>query len=755
MLNAKGERALAYLVTVDEIKSLEGYDRVEYARVNGWWCVVRKDELHVGDKAVYFEVDSLVNKDDERFSFMEPRKYKVKTQKMCKVVSQGLLLPLTEFPELSKYDIGTDVTKKLGVTYYVKRDNDRKAKGGNPNEKYNRMAAKHPKLAKKKWFRWLMKRMWGKRLLFVFLGRHIDERKYKFPAWIKKTDEDRIENCLWMLEDKQPFVVSEKIDGCFDYNTTIRTNEGHIPIGRIVNQKLPVLVASYNEDKQIVEYKHIIDYHKIKVSHPVLKIGVGYRGHGNRDKYITCTDNHEFYTPTGWKQAKDLKPGDIVYHFTESFPYEIKQLILGSLLGDASINANDKDGGYRCVHFSQSDKQIAYFNYKKNLLGKYALGERTRTSGYGSLMHEMHTTTNLELNKFLNEHCMKNRKKFVTQEWCNELDPMGLAFWYMDDGSISNRDNDRCGCRIYISTNGFSLQENETLANMLRDRFGIEATIGDKETYKGYTLILDVKNTERFCSLIAPYVCDSMKYKLPKKYQDIKCCYDNICFDSGMNIVEVDIKSIENVDEHKAYFFDITVEDNHNYFAQSILVHNCSTTFFLDTTKRKHDFGVCSRNVRQTTPDAENYHTKSSGTNVYWEMAFKYDIQNALESIAKKYNVKRVVLQGETYGASVQGNPLHIKGRDFAAFNLIFDGERLGSLEANKILSWYGIPFVPIIDEHFIMPDKEDFESLKMMADGKSVINPKYRREGFVYRSLDGKISAKNVSREYLLKIRD
>ena len=753
MLDKNNERMLAYIVTVDEIKPIEGYDRVEYARVNGWWCVVRKDELHVGDKAVYFEVDSLVNKDDERFSFMEPRKYKVKTQKMCKVISQGLLLPLTEFPELSKYDIGSDVTKILGVTYYVKEDNYRKAKDGNPNEKYNRMAAKHPKLAKKKWFRWFMKRMWGRKLLFAFLGRHIDEKKYKFPAWIKRTNEERCENTPWITQSKEPFVCTEKIDGCFDYNTKIRTNEGHIPIGRIVNQKLPVLVASYNEDKQIVEYKNIVDYHKIKVSHPVLKIGVGYRGHGNRDKYITCTDNHEFYTPTGWKQAKDLRSGDIVYHFTESFPYEIKQLILGSLLGDASINANDKDGGYRCVHFTQSDKQIDYFNYKKSILGKYALGERTRTSGYGSLMHDIHTTTNLEINKFLNEHCMKNGKKFVTQEWCNELDPMGLAFWYMDDGSISNRNNDRLGCRIHISTNGFSLQENKTLANMLRDRFGIKATIGDKETYKGYTLILDVKNTERFCSLIAPYVCDSMKYKLPKKYQDIKCCYDNICFDSGMNIVEVDIKSIENIDEHKEYFFDLTIEDNHNYFAQSILVHNCSTTFFLDATKRKHDFGVCSRNVRQMTPDMENYHTKSSGTNVYWEMALKYDMQNALEDIAKKYDVQCVVLQGETYGEAIQGNPLHLKHRDFAAFNLVFDGERLGSIQAKEILDDYKIPFVPIIDDAYYMPDT--FEELKKQADGKSTINPKCLREGFVYRSYDGKQSAKNVSVKYLLKQKD
>lgn len=749
-----GERALAYIVTIDDITPIDGADNIELARVGGWRVIVNKEQFKPGDAAVFFEIDSLVP-ETEWFEFLRPKKFRVKTYKLnkFKVVSQGLLMPMDILPKGKTFNVGDDVTKVLGVTYYVKEDNYRKAKDGNPNEKYNRMAAKYPKLAKKKWFRWLMKRMWGRKLLFVFLGRHIDEKKYRFPAWIKRTDEERCENTPWITQSKEPFVCTEKIDGCFDYHTTVRTNEGHIPIGKIVNQKLPVLIASYNEDKEIVEYKKIIDYHKIKVSHPVLKIGVGYRGHGNRDKYIICTDNHEFYTPTGWKRAKNLSRGDIVYHFTESFPYEIKQLILGSLLGDACINSNSDSGGYRCVHFTQSDEQIDYFNYKKSILGKYALGEKIRTSGYGSLMHDIHTTTNLELNKFLNEYCMKNGKKFVTQEWCNELDPMGLAFWYMDDGSISNRDNDKLGCRIHISTNGFSLKENETLINMLRGRFGIEATIGDKETYKGYTLILDVKNTERFCSLIAPYVCDSMKYKLPKKYQNMKCCYDDICFDSDMNIVEVDIKSIEHINEHKEYFFDLTVEDNHNYFAQSILVHNCSTTFFLDATKRKHDFGVCSRNVRQMTPDAENYHTKSSGTNVYWEMALKYDMQNALEDIAKKYDVQRVVLQGETYGEAIQGNPLHLKYRDFAAFNLVFDGERLGSIQAKEILDDYKIPFVPIIDDAYYMPDT--FEELKEQADGKSTINHKCLREGFVYRSYDGKQSAKNVSVKYLLKQKD
>ena len=121
------ERALAYVVTIDEIRPLEGYDRVEYARTNGWWVVISKnDGLKVGDKCVYFEIDSKVPQDDERFKFLEKRNYKIKTQKMCKVYSQGLLMPLRLFPELGDADINTDVTEKLGVKYSVAEDNQRK-----------------------------------------------------------------------------------------------------------------------------------------------------------------------------------------------------------------------------------------------------------------------------------------------------------------------------------------------------------------------------------------------------------------------------------------------------------------------------------------------------------------------------------------------------------------------------------------------------------------------------------------------------
>ena len=206
-----GKRALAYIVTIDEIKPIEGYDRVEYARTNGWWVIVGKqDNLKVGDKCVYFEVDSKVNADDERFAFLEKRKYKIKTQKMCKVISQGLLMPLSLFPELGELDVNTDVTEKLKVVYSVEEDNIRKK--GDPDAKYKSMAARRPNIFKKPWVKWLMRREWGRKLMFFFFGKKKDNPR-GFPAFVSKTDEERVENQPWRIGDGKTYLVTEKLDG--------------------------------------------------------------------------------------------------------------------------------------------------------------------------------------------------------------------------------------------------------------------------------------------------------------------------------------------------------------------------------------------------------------------------------------------------------------------------------------------------------------------------------------------------------------
>lgn len=209
------KRALAYIVTIDEIKEIPNYDRVEHARTNGWWCIVKKGEFTVGDKAIYFEVDSKVPEDDERFAFLAARHYKVKTLKMCKVFSQGLLMPVSEFAEFKDKEVGEDVTDILKITYATAEDNARKANKVNPNAKYNAMAARHKKLFSNKIVRKFMKYKWFKVIMFLFFGRKKD-KPLQFPTkfeFVHKTDEERVENMPWILEDKRDWIVTEKLDG--------------------------------------------------------------------------------------------------------------------------------------------------------------------------------------------------------------------------------------------------------------------------------------------------------------------------------------------------------------------------------------------------------------------------------------------------------------------------------------------------------------------------------------------------------------
>lgn len=206
-----GKRALAYVVAIDEIKPIDGYDRVEYARTNGWWVIIGKnDNLKVGDKCVYFEVDSKVNSDDERFAFLEKRNYKIKTQRMCKVISQGLLMPLSLFPEIGDVDINTDVTDTLKVTYAVEEDNARKKI--DPNAKYMAMISRKPNIFKKPWAKWMMRREWGRKLMFFFFGKKKDKPR-AFPSFVSKTDEERVENQPWRVGDGKTYIATEKLDG--------------------------------------------------------------------------------------------------------------------------------------------------------------------------------------------------------------------------------------------------------------------------------------------------------------------------------------------------------------------------------------------------------------------------------------------------------------------------------------------------------------------------------------------------------------
>lgn len=211
MLNSKGERELAYVVAIDDVRDMEGVNN-QIAVVGGWTIFVKRDEFKPGDLAVYFEIDSKVP-EKECFEFLRKYNFKVKTQKFVKgkVISQGLLI---HPKDLGLKDIkkGDFLTKQLGVVYADPDDNARKA----DNSKYVSMQARHKKFFKTKLGKWLMARAWGRKLCFFFLGKKKD-KKIDWPVWVKKTDEERCQNMPWLFTDKRfqdmRWIATEKIDG--------------------------------------------------------------------------------------------------------------------------------------------------------------------------------------------------------------------------------------------------------------------------------------------------------------------------------------------------------------------------------------------------------------------------------------------------------------------------------------------------------------------------------------------------------------
>ena len=204
------KRALAYTAKCGAIKPIEGADNIELMAVNGWNVIVKKGEFKEGDYCVYFEIDSKLPV--EAWSvFMAPKHYKVKTMKLnkFKVISQGLALPLDSFGMFIPETENVDLTEVLGVTYSVEEDNKRKAE----NTKYDKMRQRHLELFKKnKLVKWLYKREWGRKLLFIFLGKKKDTRGW--PAWVVKTDEERCQNLPHLFPgDGTEWIVTEKIDG--------------------------------------------------------------------------------------------------------------------------------------------------------------------------------------------------------------------------------------------------------------------------------------------------------------------------------------------------------------------------------------------------------------------------------------------------------------------------------------------------------------------------------------------------------------
>ena len=266
------KRKLASIATIKSSVPVKNTDRLDVTRMEGkgWNVITGRGEFKNGDLVVYFEIDSCLPI-EERYEFLRERclknyregetiikqVYRIRSMKLRGIYSQGLILPLSSFPEIVNPKEGDDVTELLNVSLY-----------GDLEQIYN------PSY-----------RIGG-------------EMMGEFPDWLEKTDEERIQNLDYLFENEaikeMEFEVTEKYDGAsgtFVYAPEFSVDPYFVCSRNIRLRKTDNNVFWNISDKFGIEETLKNIYNNSKTSYAIQGEVVGPGINGNRDKY----DGVDFY----------------------------------------------------------------------------------------------------------------------------------------------------------------------------------------------------------------------------------------------------------------------------------------------------------------------------------------------------------------------------------------------------------------------------------------------------------------------------
>lgn len=186
-----------------------------------------------------------------------------------------------------------------------------------------------------------------------------------------------------------------------------------------------------------------------------------------------------------------------------------RNLALAMCLGDGSINKNSP---YLAIRHCK--KQLEYLEWKRKLLKHYGFScsdiYYVENNGYGA--YEFRTSSCNSLISVRN--CLyKNNIKTFSLKALKKIDELGLAIWYLDDGSISTTQKKSV---LTIST-CISKEENQIIIDFIYNRFGVK--FGQRKMRNHYSLICGTKEARKFIKIVEPYINEikCMKYKLNVK----------------------------------------------------------------------------------------------------------------------------------------------------------------------------------------------------------------------------------------------
>lgn len=370
----------------------------------------------------------------------------------------------------------------------------------------------------------------------------------------------------------------EKMDGCLSKDTKIAFCDGRqIRIKDIVEEKMPGPVWGFDLRSHKVVPTMITHWHDNGITDDWLTVRIKDDNNGNGVKTLHTTSNHLFYSPTIQNYSRaDCLEGD-VYRLRQGWVGDARSLVFGTMLGDGSLGKHPHFKGGWHISWTHANNQRALTDWYCKVLGIPFYLEENYATGYSHDKHRC-VISRSELFEEVADVCLgDDLQKRINSKWLSEVDVVGLATWYMDDGSISYGRKGKQRPRALFHTEGFYEKEVEKLMEFLLNRFGIDSV---KQKYRGYTGIrLNADAAERFWKLVCKYIIPELRYKLPEHLRDCECYWDNFSSKSvGMRVKKSQVLSVAKGNYHtskkgRTRKYDITTGTS-NFFANGILVHN-------------------------------------------------------------------------------------------------------------------------------------------------------------------------------------
>jgi hypothetical protein len=231
--------------------------------------------------------------------------------------------------------------------------------------------------------------------------------------------------------------------------------------------------------------------------------------------------DHPVITQFGPVAARALQPG--VHRIITATPTANSQqmsIIVGSLLGDGGFyeqfgsKANRKRSPICGFWFSQTSPRHHYATWKHDILRSLAPGSNLiitpATGKHGeNWRYALNYTPYFNYlryrfpRKTRSEH--GNRKLVITDDVFDHLGPLGLAVWYMDDGSSYN------GIQANLTASKLEDYEIETSERRLYEMLGEDVPY--RRSSKGF--YFSRKAFESLRDLIGRFIHPAVAYKMP------------------------------------------------------------------------------------------------------------------------------------------------------------------------------------------------------------------------------------------------